>query len=199
MRSLSTTTREQPYSQQLKKKPAQQQRPSIAPTKKKKKKYIYIYMYIYIYITYIKFFKIGKKELSTHRWWEKRQRRVKDLLEYVEREGILNSPLAIVLEPFNLCFCRLEFYFSPSIPCHTFAQWIVWRLLQKHPKGNQSWILTGRTDAEAETSILWPPDVKNWLIWKDTDAGKDWRQEEKGTTEDEMVGWHHQLNAHEFK
>ena len=68
-----------------------------------------------------------------------------------------------------------------------------------HPKGNQSWIVIGRTDAEAETPILWPPDTKNWLIWKDPDAGKDWRQEEKGTTEDEMVGWHHQLNGHEFE
>ena len=57
-----------------------------------------------------------------------------------------------------------------------------------HPKGNQSWIFIGRTDAEAETPILWPPDMKNWLIWKDSDAGKDWRQEEKGLTEDEMVG-----------
>ena len=65
-------------------------------------------------------------------------------------------------------------------------------------KRNQSWIFTG-TDAEAETPILWPPDGKNWLIWKDPDAGKDWRQEEKGTTEDEMVGWHYLLNAHEFE
>ena len=64
-----------------------------------------------------------------------------------------------------------------------------------HPKGNQSWIFIGRTDAEAETPILWPPDVKNWLIWKDLNAGKDWRWEEKGTTEDEMVGWHHRLNG----
>ena len=68
-----------------------------------------------------------------------------------------------------------------------------------HPKGNQSWIVIGRTDAEAETPILWPPDVKSGLIWKDPDAGKDWRQEEKGTTEDEMVGWHHWLNGHEFE
>ena len=65
-----------------------------------------------------------------------------------------------------------------------------------HPKGNKSWIFTGRTDAEAETLILWPPDVKNWLIGKGPDAGKDWRWEDKGTTEDEMVGWHHQLNGH---
>ena len=68
-----------------------------------------------------------------------------------------------------------------------------------HPKGNQSWIFIGRTDAEAETPILWPPDVKNWLTGKDPDAGKDWRQEEKGMTEDEMVGWHHQLDGHEFE
>ena len=63
-----------------------------------------------------------------------------------------------------------------------------------HPKWNQSWIFIGRTDAETATPILWPPDVKNWLIGKDHDAGKDWRQEDKGTTEDEMVGWHHWLN-----
>ena len=68
-----------------------------------------------------------------------------------------------------------------------------------HPKGNQSWILIGRTDAEAETPILWPPDAKNWLIWKDLDAGKDWRWEERGTTDGEMVGWHHWLNGHEFE
>ena len=68
-----------------------------------------------------------------------------------------------------------------------------------HPKGNQSWIFIGRTDAKAETLILWPTDAKNWLIWKDPDAGKDWRQEEKGTTEDEMVGWHSQLDGHEFE
>ena len=64
-----------------------------------------------------------------------------------------------------------------------------------HPKGNQSWILIGRTDAEAETPILWPPAVKNGLIRKDPDAGKDWRQEEEGTTEDKMVAWHHWLNG----
>ena len=67
-----------------------------------------------------------------------------------------------------------------------------------HPKGDQSWVFIGRTDAEAETPILWPPDVKNWLIGKDPDVGRDWVQEEKRTTEDEMVGWHHWLNGHEF-
>ena len=68
-----------------------------------------------------------------------------------------------------------------------------------NPKGTQSWLFIGRTDAEAETPICWPPDVKKWLIWKDPDAGKDWGREEKGTAEDEMVGWHHQLNGHEFE
>ena len=67
------------------------------------------------------------------------------------------------------------------------------------PKGDQSWVFIGRTDVEAETPIFWPPDVKNWLIWNDPDAGKDWRQEDKGTTEGEMVEWHNQLNVHAFE
>ena len=66
-----------------------------------------------------------------------------------------------------------------------------------HPKGDQSWVFIGSTDVEAETPVLWPPDVKSWLIWKHPDAGKAWRQE-KGTTEDEMIGWHHWLNGHGF-
>ena len=91
--------------------------------------------------------------------------------------------------------------------------WCFWTALEKtlesrldckeiqpvHPKGNQSWIFIGRTDAEAEASILWPPDAKNWLFRKDLDAGKNWKQEEKGTTEDKMVGWHHRINGHEFE
>ena len=68
-----------------------------------------------------------------------------------------------------------------------------------HPKGDQPWIFTGRTDAEPETPILWPPDAKSWLIWKDPDAGKDWRREEKGATEDEMVGGHHWRDGHGFE
>ena len=67
-----------------------------------------------------------------------------------------------------------------------------------HPKVNQSWVFIGSTDIAAEIPILWPPDEKSWLIWKDPDVGKDWRQEEKGTTEDEMVDGHHRLNGHEF-
>ena len=73
------------------------------------------------------------------------------------------------------------------------------KLKPVNPKGNQSWIFTGMTDAEAEASILRPPDVKNWLIWKEPDAGKDWRQKQEGMTEDEMVGWQHRLSGHEFE
>ena len=90
----------------------------------------------------------------------------------------------------------------------TFELWC-WRRLERpldckeikpvHPKGNQSWIFIGRTDIEAEASILWPPDAKNWLAGKDPDVGKDWRQKEKGTTEDELVRCHHRLNGHEFE
>ena len=72
------------------------------------------------------------------------------------------------------------------------------RKIQPVHSKDQSWVFIGQTDVEAETPVLWPPDEKSWLIWKDPDAGKDWGQEEKGTTEDEMVGWHHWLNGHEF-
>ena len=68
-----------------------------------------------------------------------------------------------------------------------------------NPWANQSWIFSGRTDVEAEIPILWPPDAKSWLIWKDLDAGKDWRLEKKGMMEDEIVGWHYRLNGHEFE
>ena len=67
-----------------------------------------------------------------------------------------------------------------------------------HPKGDQTWVFIERNDVEAETLIIWPLDAKNWLVWKDPDAGKNWGQEEKEVTEDEMVGWHHRLNGHEF-
>ena len=95
----------------------------------------------------------------------------------------------IIPTPKNWCFWTvvLEKVVESSLDCK--------EIKPVHPKGNQSWIFTGRTDAEAETPILWPPDAKNWLIWKDPDAGKDWRQEEKGRTEDKMVGWHHWLNG----
>ena len=91
---------------------------------------------------------------------------------------------------------------------HAFEPWCYRRLLSSldckeiqpvHPKGNQLLMFIGRTDAKAETPVFWSSDLKNWLIEKDGDAGKDWRQEEKGTTEDKMVGWHHWLNGHEFE
>ena len=95
-------------------------------------------------------------------------------------------------EPKNWCFWTvvLEKTLESPLDCK--------EIQTVHPKGDQSWVFIGRTDVEAETPILWPPDVKSWLIWKDPDAGKDWGQEEKGMTEDKMVGWHHQLNGHGF-
>ena len=93
--------------------------------------------------------------------------------------------------PMNWCFWTvvLEKTLESPLDCK--------EIQPVHPKGNQSWIFIGRTDVEAP--IFWPLDVKNWLIWKYPDAGKHWRQEEKGMTEDEMVGWHHWLNGHEFE
>ena len=93
----------------------------------------------------------------------------------------------------NLCFWSvvLEKTLESPLDCK--------EIQPVNPKGDQSWMFTGRTDVEAETPILWPRDVKNWLTGKDPDAGKDWRQEEKGTTEDEMAGWHHRLDGHEFE
>ena len=114
---------------------------------------------------------------------------------------------------FPVVMCGCESWTIKKAECQridAFELWC-WRrlLVESHlnckeiqpvnPKGIQSWIFIGRTDAKAETPILWPPDVKNWLIGKDPDAGKDWRQEEKGMTEDEMIGWYDQLNGHEFE
>ena len=93
----------------------------------------------------------------------------------------------------NWCFWTLVFETTLESP-------LDWKEIQPvHPKGSQSWVLVGRTDAQSETPILWSLDVKNWLIGRDPDAGKDWRQEEKGMTEDEMAGWHHQLDGYGFE
>ena len=96
-------------------------------------------------------------------------------------------------EPKNWCFWTvvLEKTLESPLNCK--------EIKPVNPKGNQSWIFIGRTDAEPEALILWPPDVKNWLTGKDLDTGKDWRQEETGTTVDEMAGWHHWLSGHEFE
>ena len=93
----------------------------------------------------------------------------------------------------NLCFwtVMLEKTLESPLDCK--------EIQPVHPEGDQSWVFIGRTDVEAETSIFWPPDVKSWLNWKDPDVGKHWRQEEKGMAEDEMVGWHDQLDRHEFE
>ena len=93
----------------------------------------------------------------------------------------------------NWCFWTvvLEKTLESSLDCR--------EIQPVHSIGNQSWIFTGRTNVEAETPILWQTDAKHWLIGKGPGAGKDWRQEEKGTTEEEMVGWHHRLNGHEFE
>ena len=95
--------------------------------------------------------------------------------------------------PKNRCFWTvvLEKTFESHLDCK--------EIQPVHTKGDQSWVFIGRTDAEAEAPKLWPPDGRNWPIGKDPDAGKGWRQEEKGMTEDEMVGWHHQLDGHEFE
>ena len=96
-------------------------------------------------------------------------------------------------EPKNWCFWTVVLGKTLESP-------LVCKEIQPvHFKGDQSWVFTGSTDVETETPILWPPDAKSWLIWKDPDAGKDWGQEEKGMTEDEMVGWYHRLNGHEFR
>ena len=93
----------------------------------------------------------------------------------------------------NWCFWTavLEKTFKSPLDCK--------EIQPVHPKRDQSWVFFGRTDVEVETPILWPPDAKNWLIWKDPDGGENWRQEEKGTIDDEMVGWHHQLDGREFQ
>ena len=95
--------------------------------------------------------------------------------------------------PKNWCFCTvvLEKTLESTLDSK--------EIQSVHPRRNQSWIFIGRTDAIAETPIFWPPDAQNWVIGKDSDAGNDWRWEEKGTTEDEVVGWDHQLNGHEFE
>ena len=93
----------------------------------------------------------------------------------------------------NWCFWTVVLEKTPKSPLDCME------IQPVHSKGDQSWVFIRRTDAEAATRILWLPDAKNWLIWKDPDAGKDWREEEKGMTEDEIVGWHHRLDGHEFE
>ena len=102
------------------------------------------------------------------------------------------------------CFCRRIQWSDSNLPWSTVTGISgccakAASIKPVHPKGNQLWIFTKRTDAEAEAPILWPHDVNSWLVGKDPDAGRDWKQEEKGATEDEMVGLHHWLNGHQFE
>ena len=111
--------------------------------------------------------------------------------------------------PVVMCGCELDYKENWALKNWCFWTVVLEKTLESpldckeiqpvHPKADQSWVFTGRTDVEAETPIHWPPVAKNWLIWKDTDAGKDWRREEKGTTEGKMDGWHHWLDGHEFE
>ena len=114
------------------------------------------------------------------------------IINYYIRKSSFSHPV-LLLQEYIDDFWSFLFLYKCRIPLDSKE------IQPVHPKGNQSWIFLGRTDAEAETPILWPPDEKNWLIGKDPDAGKDWRREEKGMTEDEMVGWHHWLSGREFE
>ena len=153
--------------------------------------------------------------------WEldHKESRVSGWVKSLSRVRLFVTPWSVAYQaPQSMEFSRQEY----GVGCHFLLQkeswalknWCFWTVvLDKtlespldckkiepvNPKGNQSWIFIGRTDDEAETPIIWLPDVKNWLLGKHPDAGKDWRQEKKGMAEDEIVGWHHQLNGHEFE
>ena len=121
----------------------------------------------------------------------------------MNENSLLRQSCFLILT-FDSCICllerRLHVLFWTVVLEKTLESPLDCKEIQPvHPKGDQSWVYIGRSDAEAETPILWPPDAKNRLTRKDPDAGKDWSQEEKEMTEDEMVGWHHWLNGHEFE
>ena len=148
-----------------------------------------VYMYLYIFCIHVSIHILKSRDII----FPREIRLVKAMFFFSSYVWMWELDYKESLAPKNWCFWTvvLEKTLESLLDCK--------EIQPVHPKGNQSWIFFGRTDAEAETPILWPPDVKNWLIWEDPDAGKDWRQEEKGTTEDKMVGWHHQLNGHEFE
>ena len=123
----------------------------------------------------------------------------------------LSTPSATLVIIYRFYYCHpswVKWYYIVVFICISLMDNVLEKTLESpldykeiqpvHPKGDLSWVFIGRTDVEAETPILWPPDAKSWLIWKDPDAGNDWEQEENGTTEDEMIGWHHWLNGHGF-
>ena len=128
-----------------------------------------------------------------------------DLDSLLKSRGITLSTKVHLVKAmvFPVVMCGCESWTIKKAECQRIDAFELWcldceEIQPVHPKGDQSWVFIGGTDVEAEALILWPPDAKSWLIWKDPDAGKDWGQEEKGMTEDEMIGWHHRLNGHEF-
>ena len=166
----------------------------------------------------------GNSGLQNHRRWTLQPRNSKTLApwiksydkprQHIKKERLYFAEKVHLVKSYgfsssHVCIWELDYKESWAL-----KNWYFWtvvlnktlespldskEIIPVHPKGNQSWIFIGRTDADIETPILWPPDGKTWLIWKDPDPGKDWRQEEKGMTEDEMVGWHHWLNGYEFE
>ena len=145
---------------------------------------------------------------SGHVWmweldWEERVMRVVNAITKV------HLVKAMVFSSGHVWMCELDYKESWVLKNLCFQTVVLEKTLESlldckeiqpvHPKGNQAWTFFGRTGVESETLIFWPPDAKSWLIWKDPNAGKDWRRAEKGTTEDEIVGWHHRVNKHEFE
>ena len=143
--------------------------------------------------------------------WEKSYNQSR---EYIKKQRHYFANYGLYSQSYGFANGHVQMYKLNHEEGWTLKNWCFWTVLlvktlensldykesqQINPKGNQSWLFIGRTDAEAEVPIPWPPDANNWLIGKDPDAGKDWRREKKGMTEDEMVGWHHLLNGQEFE
>ena len=139
-----------------------------------------------------------KESYGKPRWHIKKQRHhIADKGPYSQIYGFTSSHVQLWDLDHKEGWVRKNWWFQTVVLEKTLESPLDCKEIQPvHPKGNQSLIFIGRTDAEDETPTLWPPHVKNRLIWKDPDAEKNWRWEEKGTTEDEMVGWHHWLNGH---
>ena len=148
-------------------------------------------------------------EIKRHSWkesYDQPRQHIKKQRHYFVNKG--SSSQGYIFSSGHVWMWKLDYRESWALKNWSFWTVVLEKTLESppdckeiqpvHPKGDQSWVFIGRTDAEAETPVLWPPHVKSWLIWKHPDAGKDWGQEEKGTTEDEIVGWHHRLNGHEF-
>ena len=139
--------------------------------------------------------------------YEQPRQHIKKQRHYFANKGRLVKAMVLPVVMYGCESCTIKKSWAPKNWCFwtvvlekTFESPLDCKEIQPvHPKGDQSWVFLGRTDVEAETLILWPPDAKSWLIWKDPDAGKYWGQEDKGMTEGEMVGWHHQLNEHGFE